>query len=139
MRNKDALNAVQNRREEIRRELEQLRHEDTQLEIAERALSQLGSRVGRNEALSARERPAPTSGRAPTSQREVVLQVLLESHDVWLRSGDIVDIARRRWGIKVPEKSLRPLLSIMKGQGLIMRNGRLIAATQRANENGRTG
>jgi hypothetical protein len=138
MRNKDALNAVQGRREEIRRELEQLRHEDTQLEIAERALSQLAARGGRTES-PARERPVSTSGRAPTSQREVVLQVLLESHEVWLRSGDIVDIARKRWGIKVPEKSLRPLLSIMKGQGLIVRNGRLIAASQRVNENGRTG
>jgi hypothetical protein len=131
MRNVDALEVVQARRDEIARELDSLRHEDQQLEIAEQALRKLAVRPAPLNAARILS-TAPAAHREPRSQREVVLQVLREAKEPWMRSGEIVDQAHTRWSIRVPEKSLRPLLSVMKREGAIVRRGRLIAATDRA-------
>jgi hypothetical protein len=131
MRNHDALDAVQARRDQIARELEELQSEDAQLAIAEQALARL---YGDTSSSSARARAYPAPTQFPQTQREVVLQTLRDTPTPWVQSRDIVESAKLRWGIEVPEKSLRPLLSVMKSQGEIVRRRRLIALPERAAE-----
>jgi hypothetical protein len=129
------IDAVRDRRLQIAQEIETLRDEDEQLAIAELALQRLlgrrdGSALAERTPGQAKRQPGREIG-APRSQREAVVEILRLSPEPWIKSGDLVDYARRLWGMDLPEKSLRPLLSVMKREGAILRQRRLIASTQR--------
>jgi hypothetical protein len=126
----DALNLVHARRLEISRRIAELQAEDKELATTETVLSRL------HEGAQTKAKPAATKKAAanarPTSQRECVLSVLESCEPAWISGNDIVAAARQRWGFEVPQRSLRPLLTLMKRERQIVRNGRLIALPGRA-------
>jgi hypothetical protein len=103
--------------------------EDGELAIAEGVLQRLG---GEGSAQSTRLPPAETRMAMPRSQREYVLDALRWAEPTWLASAEIVHVVKARWGVKIPERSLRPLLTVMKRNGDIVRDGRLLALPERA-------
>lgn len=123
----DALASIRARREEIARAVALLQSEDEELAITEEVLQRFtGGGAG-----GAKRAPLRRSPR-PRTQRELVLDVLASSESAWLRSHEIAKLAKGRWGAVIPEPSLRPLLSVMKQQKIIVRNGRLVALRERA-------
>jgi hypothetical protein len=62
------------------------------------------------------------------------LQALETSQKAWVSAAEIIDLVRAQWGIVIPERSLRPLLSNMKGEGEIVRAGRVVALYSRGRE-----
>lgn len=136
----DVLSSIRARRAEIARaveerraELEKLRAEDACLaKTEEEYVTEFrgGGVRGVAEDRAAFE-AAPSN---EVSQREAVLIALRRSDRAWLRSHEIAAAAKRYCGKTISERSLRPLLSVMKRDGEIARNGRLIALKQRAHE-----
>lgn len=119
---------IQARRDTIAREMERLRFEDEELAIAEQVMERLAGA----EPKPRRPLATPQAANAPRSQREFVLDVLETSPEPWLKAKEIIALARTRWSVVIPEKSLRPLLTVMKNQRLIERRGRLVALRRRA-------
>ena len=126
----DPLITIRTRRAEIARAIELLRTEDDELATTEAVLQRLGGQV----ATVARPGGEAQRWTRPRSQREFVLDVLSNSENAWLRIGEIVKQARARWGVSIPEPSLRPLLSVMKRRNVIVRQGRVVALRERAAE-----
>ena len=125
----DPLAVLRARRAEIAREIELLRGEDADLATAENVLGRYAnlSRPGQAPV------PAPRrKSERPGSQREFVMDVLLDCDPPWLQTGEILEAVARRWNHKIPAQSLRPLLSGMKREGVIARRGRLVALSSRA-------
>jgi hypothetical protein len=136
------LNAIAAKREEIRTEIDRLKAEDADLVRAEEVLSRLNP--GQAPAASARlkaprQEPvrASLAHRPPKSHRELVIAALGHAPKPWLRSNDIIEIANQRWGAVIADKSLRPLLTVMKREGVIVRDGRWVALRERARDKGR--
>src|SRR5690606_8607358 len=105
-----SIAAIRARRAEIARQLAKLQAEDDELALVEQVLRR----------FSGEQESAPHASGVhqllmrPRSQREFVLDALSASDAVWLRSDQIVSLARKRWGVAISERSLRPLLSVMK-------------------------
>ncbi len=122
--------AIRARRAEIARQLAKLQAEDDELALVEQVLRR----------FSGEQESAPHASGVrqllmrPRSQREFVLDALSASDAVWLRSDQIVSLARKRWGVAISERSLRPLLSVMKREGHIVRQGRMLALPERLEE-----
>lgn len=124
---------IRARRAEIARQLAKLKAEDEELALVEQVLSRFAHRDTQDGA------PHSSTGvrqrlLSPRSQREYVLDALSASDAVWLRSDQIVALARKRWGVVISERSLRPLLSVMKRDGQIVRQGRVLALPERVEE-----
>lgn len=122
----NALATIRARREEIACAIAALHSEDDELAITEAVLMRF------NGGVQAATKPLARRGPRPRTQREFVLEALASSETPWLRSSEIARLVKRRWGVIVPEPSLRPLLSVMKQQKIIVRNGRLVALRERA-------
>lgn len=122
----DALVSIRARRAEIALAISLLQSEDDELATTEAVLQRFNG-AGPTKSMTASRR-----AQRPRSQREYVLDVLASSDSPWLRSRDIARLAKGRWGVVIPEPSLRPLLSVMKQQKIIVRNGRLVALRERA-------
>lgn len=131
----DTLVTIRARRAEIARAISLLQTEDRELATAEAVLQRFSSAASPGATVGV----PPDRRSRPRNQREFVLDVLASSEPVWLRSSEIVRLAKLRWGVDLPEPSLRPLLSVMKQQRLIVRKGRLVALSERALEATRTG
>jgi hypothetical protein len=126
----DPLITIRTRRSEIARAIELLRTEDDELATTEAVLQRLGGQV----ATVARPSGEAQRWARPRSQREFVLDVLSNSDSAWLETREIVRQAKARWGVSIPEPSLRPLLSVMKRRNVIVRRGRVVALRERAAE-----
>ncbi len=126
------------RRVQIAEMIETLRAEDQELEIAEQVLARMDAGSIRAPAKQGGARlMAPRMsaiGDAPKSQRELVLDALAASSIPWIRARDIISLAKSRWGVTIPEKSLRPLLSVLKNNRRIVRHGRVVALRERAGD-----
>jgi hypothetical protein len=66
------------------------------------------------------------------SQRELVLQALKKGSPAWMNVRQIIATVKDTHGVSIPPRSLSPLLSNLKNSGAIVRNGRLVAAPERA-------
>lgn len=138
----DALSIIRARRAEIAEAIEALKDEDRDLGTAELVLARLAGgaeplrAAHQSSAKSAAKSVAPTARVAeakvrPSSQRGMVMEVLRHNSEPWLRSGELIAEVQRLWGAQVPEMSLRPLLSAMKRERVIVRDGHLIALRER--------
>jgi hypothetical protein len=132
-----SISAIRARRSEISQQIERLRAEDEELRAVERVLQRLSApRADEGEVLvlpdSGEGRSRLRDFRTPRSQREFVLDALATSEQAWLRSDEIIEHARKTWGVVISELSLRPLLSVMKRDGQIVRQGRALALPERA-------
>ena len=127
-----SIAAIRARRLEISEAIARLKAEDDELAVAEHVLVRLSdvatgpwhSQTGPAETIS-------RSQQVPRSQREFVLDALAHSDAAWLKSGEIVAVTKKRWGVTISERSLRPLLSVMKRDGQIVRQGRVLALRDR--------
>jgi hypothetical protein len=124
----NAMSAVRTRRQEIGRTIQRLKAEDRDLATAEEVLTRF--EAGRGGLAS---EPVDNSS---LSQRALVIKLLSTSDSEWLRSGDILLQIKERYGVDIPERSVRPLLSVMKGAGVIVRRGRLVALADRVRSGG---
>lgn len=122
------LAAIAARRLEIQNEFERLKAEDIELARTEAVLSRFST------PRRASPNPPRPSHSHPKSHREIVIAALGSSPTPWVRATDIVGVAKTRWGIAIAEKSLRPLLTVMKREGAIARDGRWVALPERARE-----
>lgn len=127
----DAISVVRARRLEIARAIAELQDEDKDLETAEQVLVRLGGAGPAAAASSKSSARAPRGASGRLSQRALVLEVLGSSEEVWLKSGAIAQAASRLSGAPVPELSLRPLLSALKRESIIVRDGHKVALRAR--------
>ena len=133
----DALNAIRARRAEIARAIEALAIEDQELATTETVLARLTGGKSAPPQRPAKSRDATSEAKAPArpqSQRALVLETLARSDDAWLRSKDIISEIYKRWGERVPELSLRPLLTTLKNSRQVVRRGRFVALRERSAE-----
>ncbi|MBL8544348.1 MAG: hypothetical protein JNJ63_11135 [Hyphomonadaceae bacterium] len=141
----DPVSVIRARRAEIALQLESLRAEDGELAAAEAVLSRLAgaersvsSGSSRRRAPPPSQAPSQTPAQArrtrplPRSQREFVLEALRTCTPPWRRTNDVLDDIFARWGVRIAAKSVRPLISGLKREGVIERQGRLIALAERA-------
>lgn len=125
---RDKLEALRARRADIAREIKLLSDEDSELAVAETVFLRLsGEHAPVKERASHKLEPD-----SPGTQREYVLWALNRSPQPWISSGEIIAMVSREWGVTIPERSLRPLLSVMKREGEISRQGRTLASRERA-------
>jgi hypothetical protein len=132
-----SIAAIRARRAEIAQQIARLAAEDEELAIVEQVLRRFDASSPGHE-MVVLGGAAKAAGRhrllTPRSQREYVLDALANSDAVWLRSEQIVALARKRWGVAISERSLRPLLSVMKRDGQVVRQGRVLALPERVEE-----
>lgn len=153
------IDTIRARRAFIARQLDDLQNEDAELANVEEILTRLAKGGSLKERAAAgvkrRGRPpgraavkAATKGRAKTngsakkagrgrradagSQRELVLQALKKGSPAWMNVRQIIATVKDAHGVTIPPRSLSPLLSNLKNSGAIVRNGRLVAAPERA-------
>lgn len=127
----DHFAVIRARRAEIAHAIELLKAEDEDLATTELVLRRLGTETAAGDVELNKERTKP-GGAKPTSQRQFVLTALAVSPAAWLRTPEIVSLVSARWGVQLPEASLRPLLSVLKREKLILRRGRFVALRERA-------
>lgn len=129
----NAMSVLKARRQEIANTIERLKAEDKELASAEAVVERLAAGAAKTSgAAPPRARAAKALAKAsPRSQRTLVLQLLSSCDPPWLGSGEIVKEVRSRYGVEIPERSLRPLLSVMKRERLIARAGRQVALSER--------
>jgi hypothetical protein len=125
----DTLAIIRARRRAIETQIAALHSEDGELAAAERGLARLTGARARSSAPS-HAAPAPARrGRKPASgdksQRDLILAVL--SQDDWLDLQDIVLAIARDHGVSVAKRTISPLLSALKREGLIVRQRRKVA------------
>lgn len=130
----DPIDALRARRLEIADAIEALRNEDEELAITEQVLGRLTARPASADSLRGHVslESASPSGATPQSQREMVLDALAAAPNPWMRTDEIIALAKGRWGVVMPARSLRPLLTVMKKARQIVRRGRTVALRQRA-------
>jgi hypothetical protein len=140
----DALSIIRARRNEIAAAIADLEDEDKDLGTAELVLARLAGGVSAPKppgASSLKTASAPPSANEakvrPSSQRGMVMEVLRDSGEAWLASGDLIAEVQKLWGAQVPEMSLRPLLSTMKRERVIVRDGHRIALRERVESGSR--
>lgn len=153
------IDTIRARRAFIARQLDDLQNEDAELANVEAILTRLAKGGSLKERAAAgvkrRGRPpgraavkAATKGRAKAngsakkggrgrkadagSQRELVLQALKKGSPPWMNVRQIIATVKDSHGVTIPPRSLSPLLSNLKNSGAIVRNGRLVAAPERA-------
>ena len=68
--------------------------------------------------------------------RALIVSVLRQSPDVWMTANEISERASSIKGRDVPLATVSPALSLMKNDGLIVRDGLKVALAERLNENG---
>lgn len=123
----DTLAVIRARRSAIKTEIAALHSEDGELAAAERGLARLIG--GRARPAARPARVLGRRGRKPAtgdkSQRELILAVLGNAD--WLDLNDIVLAIAREHGVSVAKRTISPLLSALKREGLIVRQGRKVA------------
>jgi hypothetical protein len=126
----DTLASIRARRAEIARTIALLQSEDEELATTESVLQRFTASSAPDAESDGRQ--TLRKGPRPRSQREFVLEILASSETPCLRANEIIRQVKARWGVAIPEPSLRPLLSVMKQKKLIVRHGRLVALRERA-------
>jgi hypothetical protein len=133
-----SIAVIRARRAEIAQQLARLRAEDDELAVVEQVLRRFDANSAEADGVAPLRAAARAASRhsllTPRSQREYVLDALANADHVWLRSDQIVALARKRWGVSILESSLRPLLSVMKRDGQVVRQGRVLALPERVEE-----
>lgn len=133
----DVVSVIRARRAEIAAAIAELQDEERDLSVAEQVLTRLkGEEAPRLSSARASANEARPRSAQPKSQRGMVEEILRLSSKAWLKSDEIVSEAHRLWGARVPELSLRPLLTTMKRQHIIVRDGHRIALRERVGGEG---
>jgi hypothetical protein len=119
------LATVRARRAELAKLRRAIDDEDSELEIAERALTRLAA--SRPESINFSRPMSP-----PATQRELIEAVLKVSPDPWIESPAALRAEiERTHGVKIKPTSFQPLLSTLKKEGVIARDRLKIALADR--------
>lgn len=128
------LELLERRRLEIKRQMSVLRAEDEELAIAERVLRRIHDGAGSQRGGGPGSLKKAANDRAngvPRSQREYVLVALERSERPWITTRDLLALVEQEWGVSLPAMSVRPLLTVLRDEGAIVRDNRLVALARR--------
>jgi hypothetical protein len=136
--NPTLLATIAHRRSEIASQIEALKLEDADLAVAQRAVTRLLQRIAHAPSAptlsSGITRPAKR-GRAPKfgdrTQRDLVVAALADAEPPWLGADGIIAAVKAADGVALPKRTLSPLLSVMKREGLLTRQGHQVALISR--------
>lgn len=126
--NSPDLQSVRARRAEIAQLLRTLKTEDADLAVAERVLLQLTPDGSPPPKQRLTRRGRQEGGK---SQRALVLEALAQSKSEWLDVAGIISYVAKNHAIAIPRKTLSPLLTYLKNDGLVVRDGRRVALKSR--------
>lgn len=119
----EALEQLRARRDEIARLKAALDKEDQDLSIAERVFLKLsGVTVQEDNSLGAR---------LVRGNKALVVRVLEDQPQPWMSAEQIRLEIKRTQGHMIGKTTLFPLLTAMKNEGLIVRNGGVVALARR--------
>ena len=125
------LDIIRARRAEISQQRKVLGIEDDELAIAERVAERL---IGASE-TGATIANASMAAAPPKTQTELVISTLRASVDPWFESsGALHDEIQRIHGIDIRSGSLLPVLTSLKKERTIVRDGPKIALTSRVSD-----
>lgn len=123
------LSMIRARLAEISRQQESLIKEAQELEIAVRVLTRLAAT---SSVTGASEPPQVVRVGAPASQRGLVIAALRVSADPWFASpAELRAEIEQTHSVKIKNTSFQPLLSNLKTQGVVVRDGLRIALAER--------
>ncbi len=131
------LTDVKRRRAQIVKQRAALIEEDEELEIAERVLSrlvQVGEPRQREHEIKFEVAPVFAMRSKPT-MKEMITKALRESDRLWISANDVQRAVSLTKGTDVPMPSISPILSVMKKEGTIRRDGLKIALASRVKNN----
>lgn len=109
-----------------------LEAEERELAIAEKVLRRMeggAEAPHKREAMSTKA--VANDGGAQKSQRAYLLEGLEAAETPWVTSGELLSLIQERWGARLPATSVRPLLTLLRNEGLIVRDNRRIALAKR--------
>jgi len=130
------LDNVRARRAEISRAKEALEKEDQELAIAEKVAEKLDpSLVSSVTRVADPDLVVPNkllATAAPKRHSDLVLSTLKASANTWFESSEeLREEVRRIYGIEIIRGSFLPLLTSLKNEGLIVRDGRKVALAEK--------
>lgn len=133
------LDLVRARRAEIDRQRAALDTEDQELAVAERVAERLEPfvRAGApNAETGSTVTNAVLAAGAPKTQPELVISTLKASAGPWFESSNALhDEIQRIHGVDIKSGSLLPVLTNLKNEGIILREGPRIALAERVANN----
>lgn len=124
----EALNQLRARRQEIARLKAELDKEDQDLSVAERVFLKLS---GVEIVVQPRE---PLIDRLVRGNKALVVAALEDEPQPWMTADQIRSAIERTRGHLIGKSTLFPLLTAMKNEGLIVRNGRVVALATRVED-----
>lgn len=124
----EALNQLRARRQEIARLKAELDKEDQDLSVAERVFLKLS---GVEIVAQHRE---PLIDRLVRGNKALVVAALEDEPQPWMTADQIRSAIERTRGHLIGKSTLFPLLTAMKNEGLIVRNGRVVALATRVED-----
>lgn len=127
------LQQIRDRRAQIAADKQALEVEDAELAAAERVVLRL--EAGTTHQLSGNATVSTAASGTLTVRRrnnkESVVQALTESSSPWLESSEINDAIAKLTGEPLKISSLYPLLTNLKKDGVLIRQGNKLALTTR--------
>jgi hypothetical protein len=118
-------------------QIEPLRAELDELRVAAKVLEGLAVDDGEDDDASEAKRPArtpkPQKAKPPTVRDRAIL-ALRVSPETWLTGEEIVDHIIETSGVKIGITTIRPTLTKLKDEGLILREGTKVALAERLKE-----
>jgi len=135
--NTSFLLAIRSRMAEIRVQRQALDSEYGELETAERVAQRLEPILAvktETDTTGAKSKGSerPANGTAPKRQTDYIKAVLKSSENPWCASFQVLhDEIKRIYDVDIPNNSLHPLLSKLKSEGVIVRNGLALALKER--------
>lgn len=120
------LDQIRRQRADLARQRAALDKRDAELAIAEKVLAELEGAVAS---------PAPSTMElllsAPTASRRERVVEALSGERVWMTSREINNAIAKRHGMLIKSTSLLPMLTNLKNEGVVVRDGDKIALKER--------
>lgn len=127
-----SLQKIRDERAELARQRAALERRDAELAVAEKVLAEFeGIPATELAAISGTERfsmkmPVPTT----STRRELVIEAL-SGEKVWMTSGEINKAIYKRHRFMIKTSSLYPMLTVLKNETVIVRDGDKMALKSR--------
>ena len=127
----ESLQRIRTERAEIARQRAAMDRRDADLAVAERILSEIeGDAAHQTLPLNAMLSVMPASG---VSRRDRVVESL-SGEKIWMTSAEINEAIAKRHGAPIKTTSFYPMLTTLKNDGVIVRDGERIALKSRADK-----
>lgn len=128
------LQKIREARADLARQRAALERRDAELAVAEKVLAEFGDVTVSTPPQSVQQTQQRTLdiilSSPPASRRERVLQAL-SGEKVWMTSAEINRAIAKRHGMLIKGTSLYPMLTVLKNEGVIVRDGDKMALKSR--------